>query len=1223
MPAGLTPRPSLQNAVSLVLRLSWKSGSDSHETFVSWCGGISSEAQCIDIPQEFAACLGMGEGLKVRATGPSCATFRHWVDSCVCPLCCLKVKANIPKKKIKRAKTVNVSPLTADDWEVLELHPEELERQILNQINIVTQDMVVPIWTSNGAIIRVRIDEIQPEPSKKTPAARLDNTSEVIVAPRVRHKPAEQETEPADTKVWPTRLLRVLPNGCEMEGEDRGGVGGGGGSDPAQLTAVVSRTTMEKNGWSAGMLCSIGRASGAKDEGGCGARTHKSLEEKQDTAAAAKEASVDTGGVGGGTPPAGANAGQVYGEAPAERPTATGIFLYLAEQTSAGGLEPSAGPEAAADLGLEDHVVLSVEARRQVRSFEHPKQQGPSLTTGPGCSRLPLSSSSRAIPAMRAPLGAALCGPSPCAMPCDCAHSTALPAALITAPRAASLLVQLGAGLLTRVKVRPVQQGLAPPPLPTQPLLIQPVCWAGGGTGPGQPPPAEVPPAAAVLEAFAAFRARFAAAGPTAAGGALGQMMPVLQGSLLKLDLAGRALHVLLRFDAQQTFLCEPVPESEDGPASDVPPPAATAATTVKDIRWVDAATCPDRAKVTVGQAVELRRRPEPGFFGGPGLAEMVGVDSAKAAVVGYVLTQLAGAAARHSLGLPPGGGIIVHGQSGTGKSALAAAVGSAFRHGQGGHGVPAFTMTVDCGSFVGAKAAGLKLAWRELLDQAYRNAPTVIICDDLDQLVPEAGQDGQQAAARETVALGRFLADLLFPSNLSCLRPPGAAVAVIATCKDKGALSQRLRAIGRLDKEVGLSLPDAAGRAGQLRSLLAQLGVAADDRHLDLGALAARTDSFAAADLKRLAKRMAHHAAARYINAQPPATPRDGGGGGGPEPEPDEGRRLYHIADSKVAVTEADVELAMADGLAPAALQGVKLSAIGESAKGWAEVGGMAEVRATLREMFELPAKYPELFGTSPIRLRSGVLLYGPSGCGKTMMAAVIAKECGMHFISVKGPELLNSQSGPPPPPPLVLAAAASCACRRHRRHRRRRRFLRGCVCCVCCRLLRCCAADGPLMPVWRWADRVHRGVGAVGPAEVLRGQSRPALHPLLRRIRLHRPAPRQGQLRRDRPGGQRLPDRAGRRRGAHRCPRPPRALHGLPLKHDGPDHLGLWSIRCLRPRRDLPAGPDRPGAAPTGPVGHHGALRLPEPTRPPRGPTPSAPPPARPQAVQRLFPS
>jgi peroxin-1 len=39
--------------------------------------------------------------------------------------------------------------------------------------------------------------------------------------------------------------------------------------------------------------------------------------------------------------------------------------------------------------------------------------------------------------------------------------------------------------------------------------------------------------------------------------------------------------------------------------------------------------------------------------------------------------------------------------------------------------------------------------------------------------------------------------------------------------------------------------------------------------------------------------------------------------------------------------------------------------------------------------------------------------MLYGYPGCGKTMLASAVAKECGLHFIGVKGPELLNKYIG------------------------------------------------------------------------------------------------------------------------------------------------------------------------------------------------------------------
>ena len=37
----------------------------------------------------------------------------------------------------------------------------------------------------------------------------------------------------------------------------------------------------------------------------------------------------------------------------------------------------------------------------------------------------------------------------------------------------------------------------------------------------------------------------------------------------------------------------------------------------------------------------------------------------------------------------------------------------------------------------------------------------------------------------------------------------------------------------------------------------------------------------------------------------------------------------------------------------------------------------------------------------------------YGPPGCGKTMLAGAVARECGLNFISIKGPELLNKYIG------------------------------------------------------------------------------------------------------------------------------------------------------------------------------------------------------------------
>ncbi|EEH18632.2 hypothetical protein PABG_07692 [Paracoccidioides brasiliensis Pb03] len=96
--------------------------------------------------------------------------------------------------------------------------------------------------------------------------------------------------------------------------------------------------------------------------------------------------------------------------------------------------------------------------------------------------------------------------------------------------------------------------------------------------------------------------------------------------------------------------------------------------------------------------------------------------------------------------------------------------------------------------------------------------------------------------------------------------------------------------------------------------------------------------------------------------------------------------------------------------GFTPASLRNVTLTS---SSTTFASIGGLHETRKTLLETLQYPTTYAPIFAQCPLRLRSGLLLYGFPGCGKTLLASAVAGECGLNFISVKGPEILNKYIG------------------------------------------------------------------------------------------------------------------------------------------------------------------------------------------------------------------
>src|SRR5664280_407341 len=76
-------------------------------------------------------------------------------------------------------------------------------------------------------------------------------------------------------------------------------------------------------------------------------------------------------------------------------------------------------------------------------------------------------------------------------------------------------------------------------------------------------------------------------------------------------------------------------------------------------------------------------------------------------------------------------------------------------------------------------------------------------------------------------------------------------------------------------------------------------------------------------------------------------------------------------------------------------------------------DIGGLKREVQRVREIIELPLRFPEVFARLGIDAPKGVLLYGPPGCGKTLIARAVAHETQANFFSVSGPEVIHKFYG------------------------------------------------------------------------------------------------------------------------------------------------------------------------------------------------------------------
>ncbi|KAI4210980.1 MAG: hypothetical protein LQ351_006207 [Letrouitia transgressa] len=379
----------------------------------------------------------------------------------------------------------------------------------------------------------------------------------------------------------------------------------------------------------------------------------------------------------------------------------------------------------------------------------------------------------------------------------------------------------------------------------------------------------------------------------------------------------------------------------------------------------------------------------------------MIGIDELKKQLFSYT--------SHHS-------SVLLSGGPGSGKSTLACLLGCRLRSTSLYH-----AQIFSCRKLTGSETRIPTI--KETLTRIFMRASwgarlegqSVIILDDLDRLCP-AETELQTSDNGRSRQISELVCSL---SRQHCRHRSG--VVLLVTAQSKEAVNNVLIESNIIREIVPLKVPDKFGRKNLLEYFLGQrlgstsssddlngsVGVNEDEAawmdgslpnspltdslptttsrfsSVDLLDISGRTDGYMPADLALLTSRA--HSESLIRNLHSPTS------------------------SSNLSISSQDFLLAL-KGFIPASLRNVPLQS---STTTFASIGGLRSVRTLLLETLQYPTIYAPIFAQCSLRLRSGLLLYGYPGCGKTLLASAVAGECGLNFISVKGPEILNKYIG------------------------------------------------------------------------------------------------------------------------------------------------------------------------------------------------------------------
>jgi transitional endoplasmic reticulum ATPase len=321
-------------------------------------------------------------------------------------------------------------------------------------------------------------------------------------------------------------------------------------------------------------------------------------------------------------------------------------------------------------------------------------------------------------------------------------------------------------------------------------------------------------------------------------------------------------------------------------------------------------------------------------------------------------------------LNVSPPKGILLYGPPGTGKTLLAKALSNELK---------ANFIALDAPQIMAKFVGEAEEKLRNIFKKAQSKTPAIIFIDEIDAIAPKRD-------SFVTEVEKRVVAQLL--ALMDGVSSRGDVIVIGATNRQED-IDPALRRPGRFDREIDIAAPTEEGRFDILKIHTRNVPLFKD---VDLKKIAEITHGFVGADLAALVKEAAIFAIKSKISDI--SLPKE---------------EIAAKIIEELAISKDDFENGL-KVVQPSALREVFVDIPNIS---FSDLGALKEQKEEITEIVNLSLKKKDLLNKMNLKTIKNLMLFGPSGTGKTSFVKATAKEFGINFIYVKGPEVFNKWVG------------------------------------------------------------------------------------------------------------------------------------------------------------------------------------------------------------------